>query len=558
MRESAFKLSSILSLCLFVSCAVKERPPGGPEDKTPPTILNVVPEPGSTMIPPDTRFKITFSKNMNTGRTEEAVFLTPVFWQYPRMKWAGRTLTIVPPEDLRPDKTYLITIGADALGHHGNRMGKSYSFAFSTGEKIDSCSVKGVVFIPYGTRASFDIWVYAVEDTSNIEFTRQIPEYATQVDSLGRFAVENMKAGTYLVVAIDDKNNDLFWEPTTELIGLPPFLVGLDESESFHGLVLRAERRDTVTAYVSRAAALDNRRLEIEFSQPVSDTSFFRPSYFEIIAGDDSSTLEIDDVYSIESGKWILETRTQTEKRNYRLIPLGIVSDWGILFDYSGIGFVGSGLVDTSGPRLIAADPGGNFPAYQDSVINLLFSERVNPARFADAVKVIADSVDTIPFIPQWTAPISVRLRLPNRVPREKRIEVVLNPDSIIDIAGNSIPDSAVAFSFRLPPADTVGEVTALSEPRSNIKGVLSSAAGSGPVYEADSDRGGSLVFGSVLPGIYRLEYYDDADRDGRWSSGRILPFSPAERFSFLPDTVSVRSRWTTEIGKIDLPVADK
>ena len=558
MRNSALKLIYVFTLSLFLCCAVKERPAGGPEDKTPPAIINVVPEPGSTMIPLDSRFKITFSKPMNRDRTEEAVFLTPVFWQYPKTKWDGKTLTVIPPENLQPDKTYLVTIGANALGYHNNKMGKSYSFAFSTGEKIDSCAVDGVVFMTPGSRASYDIWAYMIEDTANIDFTRQIPEYATQVDSIGRFAIENMKAGLYLVVAIDDKNNDLFWEPTTDPIGLPPFIINLKDSESLGGLVLRADRRDTLTAYVSRAKAIDNRRLEIEFSQPVSDTTFHQPNYFTIIAKDDSSALTIDDIYSIESGKLILETQMQIEKENYRLIPSGLLSDWGIPFDSAGLGFEGSGLADTSGPRLIETDPGGRTESYQDSVIDLTFSERINPAHFANAVSVIADSVDTIPFIPAWKAPHQARLRIPGRIPRQKKIEVTLDPEAVFDIAGNSIPDSIVSFTFRLPAADTVGTVSTVTELNTKIIGILSSMARNGLAYESKADPKGNLVFESVLPGVYRFEFFEDSDGNGRWSSGKINPFLPAERFSFLPDTVSVRSRWTTEIGKVDLPAADK
>ncbi|MEE9554015.1 MAG: Ig-like domain-containing protein [candidate division Zixibacteria bacterium] len=558
MKKTSFKFIVAFYLSLSISCAVKERPSGGPEDKTPPTVVLIEPESGNINIPPDTEFKITFSKPMEHYKTEKAIFLTPVFWEYPRMKWKGKTLTVIPPRNLDSAKTYVITIGADAEGYHRNKMGKSYSFAFSTGDKIDSCSVGGVVFAQGRGRTVYDIWAYPLVDTQNVDFLRHIPEFATQIDSMGRFAISNMRAGNYLVLAIDDKNSDLFWEPGTETIGLPPFIINLRDGESYYDLVLRPLRRDTLTAYVSRAKSINNRRVDIEFSQPLSNEAYLNPAFFNITARKDSTVLDIEDMYSIEEGKLVVETSEQIDGEDYRITPLGLASDWGIVFDTSGIGFTGNGQPDTTGPRLISTAPGGrSVMSFQDSVVQLTFSERINPSGFSNAVTVVADSVDTLIFNPLLSQPFIVHLRFPDRIPREKRIEVILEPDSVLDINGNSIPDSILSFTFRLPPSDTVGIVAAITEPNTKIKGILTSSARNGPIYESYADPAGNLIFDTVIPGNYRVEYFDDSDSNGVWSSGIIDPFHPSERFSFLPDSIFVRSRWTTEIGKLELPAHD-
>ena len=539
----------------MISCAVKEKPSGGPEDKTAPVILQIDPEPGSTGIPLNSRFIVTFSKPMNRERTENAVFLSPVFWQYPTLKWKGKKLYIIPPEELERDKTYVLTVGADAQEYHNNKMGKSYSFAFSTGEKIDSCSISGVVYSPEKSNAAYDIWAYPVPNSQSVSFLKEIPDFATQIDSTGHFSINFMKPAKYLVVAVEDKNDDLFWDPGTESIGLPPFILSLAGGESYKGLVLRPIRRDTLTAYISRAKAIHNRNLEIEFSQPISEDKYSNPEFFRIISRTDSTLLEIQGVYIGENDKFILETAPQVEKEEYRLRPVGMVSDWGNLFDTAGIVFEGTEKKDTQGPRLIYADPGrrpGN--AYQDSVINLTFSERMKTLGFSDGVTVTADSLDTLVFMPAWIAPNKVRLRFPNSMPREKKIRIELRPAMILDVAGISMQDSSLTLSFRLPPADTVGTVVARTEPNNRIIGNLTSYIENGPAYEAESIGAGQLSFETVLPGTYKLAYFEDADGDGKWSIGLVDPFKPSERFSFLPDSISVRSRWTTDVGQIDLP----
>lgn len=555
MREILPKLSAILTISFIFSCAVKESPPGGPEDITPPSIITVEPEPGSTMIPLNTKFSITFSKTMNQERTKDAVFLSPVFWRYPTAKWKGKRLIIIPPENLEKDKTYVLTVGADALGYHGNRMGKSFSFAFSTGEKIDSCSVSGAIYPPGKSGASFDIWAYTISDTGEISFIKEIPDYATQMDSTGLYAISNMKAGRYIVLAVEDKNDDLFWEPSTEAIGLPPFALTLDGNDHYKDLVLRPERRDTVTAYISRARPMDSRKIDVEFSQPVSMDMYAEIRFFRIISGADTTSLEIEGVYSVPNGPLVIETEQQVKDMEYRLIPVGIVSDWGIPLDSSGAGFKGIDKEDTEGPELVLASVGERSPiAYQDTAIFLTFSERIRTQGFADAVTVVADSVDTLTFIPHLLVPNEFALKFSDIIPRQRKIDLIFDPSKIMDISGNIMPDSALTLTFRLPPADTVGIVTARISPDQEVMTLLTSLSVKTMVFKNASDVNGFISYDNVLPGSYLFSFFEDTDGDGRWSPGFVDPYRPSERFSFLPDSISVRSRWETDIGDIELP----
>ena len=494
---------------------------------------------------------------MDHKRTESAVFLSPVFWDYPAMKWSGKKLTIIPPGELEPNKTYVLTVGAGGVGYRQNKIGKSYSFAFSTGAEIDSGLIEGAVFSSEGGRKNYDIWVYGIDDATNVEFVTRIPEYATQVDSLGGFSISNIGPGRYIVVATDDKNDDLFWDPSSESIGLPPFIVSLDGSEKVSGIILRPERRDTVQAYISRVKAVNNRLLTVEFSQLVLDSLMLSLGSYVIRSLDDTTCLGILDGYIGEEKRLVLETESQIPGLGYRLIPVDLFAIWGVPFDTAGAIFEGSPLSDTIGARLISTlPPDGSRNTYQDSTVELTFSERIKVLGFPEAVAVVADSIDTLQFTPDWTFPNLVRLRITGRIPRQREIEVTLDPAGVLDIANNPMPDSIVSFSFRLPPVDTIGYVTASVERpgAAPVIGILRPQNRGGNVYGSSSDKSGNISFDAVLPGSYRFEYFEDSDGDGRWSPGVIEPFKPAERFSFLADSISVRSRWTTDIGKIELP----
>jgi hypothetical protein len=546
---------------LIGSCAVRQAPPGGPEDKTPPSIVNIEPKPGTTAISPRSRFSITFSKPMDQEKTQGAIFLSPVFWEYPSFAWSTRKLSITPPSRLKLNTTYILTVGAGAVDYHGNKMGRSYSFAFSTGAFIDSGSISGAVFSEEGERAVYDIWAYSLDDTSGLDFWLRIPDHATQVDSTGAFNIANLGNRGYFVIAIDDKNDDLFWDPTSESIGLPPFIVKLTHEQRYRGIILRPARRDTSQAYISKAIPLDRQKLAVEFSQEPQKSMMLGANSYEIEYAESDSTLAILGLYQGDSGRLVLETDPQVDGRPYRLLPIGLLTVWGVPFDTVGGRFKGISTPDTIGPKLYSAfPPGGTRDVYQDSVVELAFSERVKAQHFSEAVRVVADSTDTLKFIPAFVAPNLVRLRFPGRVPRERMVTVTLFPKNIVDPFNNPMPDSVLSFAFRLAPADTVGTAAAeiANKNTAPIIGILTQWGSRNVVYKSNPSKSVEIKWASIFPGDYRLEFFEDTDGNGEWSPGIVSPFKPAERFSFLPDTLKVRSRWVTDIGAVSLPEVEQ
>jgi hypothetical protein len=489
---------------------------------------------------------------MNRERTVSAVFLSPVFWDYPTYKWKGRELIVTSPEFLEKNKTYVLTIGADATGHHGNPMGTSHSFAFSTGSAIDSGSIAGRLYLEKGRPSSYDIWAYHLEDTSSTLFLENIPDYATQVDSVYEFDIKNIASGSYVVVAIDDKNDDLFWDPTSESIGLPPAIIRLDSAEGFGGFVLKPERRDTIPAVISRVRTVDNRKITVELSQPVLDELKLDISRF-YITGSDSTALPVEGAYIGGEGRLILETAVQEADKDYRLKPDGLFSLWGNSFDTSGARFTGSPETDTTGPELLGTTPqNGSRSTYPNDHIELIFSERLKTLGFSDLLSVVSDSVDTLSFVPRWIYPNVVHLNFGIGIPREKEIDVYLDPGGIRDVAGNPMRDSTLSINFRLAPADTVGFVTIKTGKRGNLIGELYPKGPGKETYSISADKDGFFGFDAVLPGTYYFRYFDDADSNKTWTPGVINPFKPAEWFFYRSDSIDVRARWTTDLGQID------
>ena len=138
---------AILGPLMFMnSCAnTTEAPSGGDKDTIPPYIVAINPLPGSTNVPlKGASFVFGFSEYVSIKNAANIV-LSPPQQKRPVARLRGRNLVVSFEEDLRPNTTYTISFtDAIADANEGN-MFAGYSYAFSTGDKIDSMMITGTV-----------------------------------------------------------------------------------------------------------------------------------------------------------------------------------------------------------------------------------------------------------------------------------------------------------------------------------------------------------------------------------------------------------------------------
>jgi uncharacterized protein (DUF2141 family) len=71
--------------------------------------------------------------------------------------------------------------------------------------------------------------------------------------------------------------------------------------------------------------------------------------------------------------------------------------------------------------------------------------------------------------------------------------------------------------------------------------------------YHKSLPQPGPFLFENILPGKYMIGAYADLNGDGNLTIGNPKPFTPSEPFTFLADTISVRSRWDTQGVELEL-----
>jgi len=56
-----------------------------------------------------------------------------------------------------------------------------------------------------------------------------------------------------------------------------------------------------------------------------------------------------------------------------------------------------------------------------------------------------------------------------------------------------------------------------------------------------------TFVISGVLPGMYRVSGFVDANNNGFWDAGGVQPFVASEVLFSASDTVEVRARWQSD-----------
>lgn len=213
-----YLISIVILVQLLVSCAQISSPTGGPKDQTPPKIKKSIPE----------NYTLNFKKKEITIYFDEwiqplqnpknQVIISPSIEPFPKIEAARNELTIKWKDTLQPNTTYSIFFGDHIKDNNEGNTFSNFKFIFSTGNFIDSLTVKGT--IPTSLEKIPDnTYLLLYKENEDSVFTKKRPFYITKIGNDGSFSLENVKEGAYRIFALSDKNNNYYYDLPTEAIG---------------------------------------------------------------------------------------------------------------------------------------------------------------------------------------------------------------------------------------------------------------------------------------------------------------------------------------------------
>jgi uncharacterized protein (DUF2141 family) len=215
----------VLSISLLNSCANRGRPTGGEKDKEPPIITKAIPENFTTNFKGN-EIRIYFDEFVKVKNMQKQLIISPPMDTEPTitpLSTASKYIKIIINDTLEANTTYAFNFGQSIVDNNEENPYDYYRYVFSTGDVIDSLSIKGTIIDAEKRKPDtfVSVMLYELDSTyTDSTVFKQKPKYITNtLDSLTTFSIENIKEGQYKLIALKDNNGNFTYQQKSDKIG---------------------------------------------------------------------------------------------------------------------------------------------------------------------------------------------------------------------------------------------------------------------------------------------------------------------------------------------------
>ena len=547
----------LLAAILFLAgCASQKTPTGGPVDTTPPEIIEVQPA-DQTINYKENKIKLKFSEYVEARTVLESIFISPNIDGKIEYNWSGTSLEIKLPDSLRANTTYTITIGTDVEDvNNSNKMAQAYTFAFSTGDKIDKGKISGRVL----DKESSGIMIYSYKitgDTLNPSVTK--PDYISQTGLNGTYRLSGLADGTYRVFAVRDEYKDYLYNPTQDAFGVPYSDITLDTAnQEVNGLNFFMQLSDTTSPRIQNVTMTDQHHMLIEFGESI-DSSTITNKNFYIYDSLNSEKIEVNYFY-----------KGKTKAKNF------LVSFKDSIKNEESVQLIAENFSDPSGnitqiektPVVVNDKPDTTYPAnygfvaqYPDSTVDfvngwvkLSYEDACDIENVAPkAITVLDPGKKSIEYKIEKIDDASFKVVF-ERLKAYNKYTMKVDQKYFVDAAGNKL-DSVYTYYFSSVNTLEFSGLSGAITPPESVDGTMMVLIENLPdktITQKQAVTSNTFNLERVVPGQYFLWSFIDRNNNGEYDKGNIYPFEPSERFIFYSsDSLNLRPRWP--VGDADL-----
>src|SRR5207248_2379482 len=121
-------------------------------------------------------------------------------------------LTVAFNKGVQENTTYLLQFGNSVVDIHESNPATDLTYMFSTGNTIDSSTIRGQVTYALSKKPATDVSIMLYKNLSDTAPLRSKPDYMTKVDEKGNYFLSAVKPGTYQAIALLDKNKNMLYD----------------------------------------------------------------------------------------------------------------------------------------------------------------------------------------------------------------------------------------------------------------------------------------------------------------------------------------------------------
>ncbi len=247
-----FSFLLILTLVLFTNCAKRGTITGGLKDTLAPVILSTNPENFSTHFKEKT-IQINFDEYVKLNKVNQQLIISPPMDIQPEitpMGYPSKFIKIKIFDTLKANTTYSFNFGESIQDNNEGNPYTNYKYVFSTGDYIDSLKLTTNFEDAYSKKSNgtINVLLYETEGFNDSTIYKKKPLYVASVkDSVSTADLENLKSGSYYLVALQEKSSNYKFDPKSDKIGFHSTPITLP-TDSVYSVKLFSETKQA-TAY---------------------------------------------------------------------------------------------------------------------------------------------------------------------------------------------------------------------------------------------------------------------------------------------------------------------
>ncbi|MGD0710287.1 MAG: Ig-like domain-containing protein [Bacteroidales bacterium] len=538
--------------CFFIlfigACANIVSPSGGPVDKTPPKVIKTIPEINSKNFKGKS-IRIEFDKFIKLNDVSNQLIVSPYMKDLPDLKIRRKSILVEFKDTLKSNITYSLSFGKSISDNTENNVLNNYRFVFSTGNTIDSLTLKGVVKNSFSLKPESDAAVMLYKSNYDSVPYKELPYYITKTDENGAFAFTNIRNDSYKIFVLTSKTGDYHYMPGEKIAFLDSLVTPLaidtikaDSIKNNFAYKLFLFEEEPSQQKMLKASATRYGKLVIIFRKPVENLSLIPlaqniPADWNLLDENktkdtitvwlknpdmDSLTLQISDNHIIlDTAKLTLAKKSTGKTR-------------------------GKKAEDTKHIGLRAnASTNSTFDFFKTLLINA--STPISDYYFNKII--LTENKDTIKPIFSFNDSIRRIICVNYKWKEETNYTLFIPPGTFKDMF-EALNDT-LKLSFKTTATKNYG----------NIKLKLNAAKiGHNLIVQLVTDDGDMVVQEKVLssveiinfldvnPGNYKIRIIYDANNNKKWDTGNYLKKTQPEKVIYYPSPISLKANWDLDL----------
>jgi uncharacterized protein (DUF2141 family) len=523
-------------------------PGGGKKDTTAPVILKYSPDSATLNFTAKT-IEINFDEYIQLKDLNNQLIISPLLSKTPDIDVKGKTLIVEFDKDevLKSNTTYCISFGNAVTDVNEGNPVENFQYIFSTGTFIDSLIVKGKVQSAFDHKTEKGLLVMLYSDLTDSVIYKSQPDYFAKTKADGSFEINNVKNGTYKIVAIKDANANYKYDVENESIAFTDSLVNPSDKKTIN---LELFQEPAKKVFLKKATHPSYGKFDFVFSQGSDSIRINNLSndlkgvqeYVEFSKNKDSLSYWITNyqkdsiVLQLSNGNKIIDTlefkfinKEDALKAKRNPLKLSVISspDGSKNFDLNK-----NVILDFSNPIKSIANTNGTQIKMDSSKIASAKIEFVIFNDFRTTVNTIIS--DSVTKNSSWRENTNYQLYIP--------------PNTFTDIF--NLSNDSITVDFKTRELKYYGTLKLnITIPETKNSYIVQLIDEQGNVTREDFIKKSEVLnYDYLQPKKYKLKIIVDDNNNQKWDTGNYMQHQQAEKVIFNSELINVRSNWDMEL----------